>query len=76
MHKTRGFTLIELLVVVSVIALRPGILMPVLMKAKEHTRRMVCCNNLRVPGVANTLYAEDADSWCAPIMDRTPGDNR
>jgi prepilin-type N-terminal cleavage/methylation domain-containing protein len=76
MHKTHGFTLIELLVVVSVIALRPGILMPVLMKAKEHTKRMVCCNNLRVLGMANTFYAEDADSSYAPIMDRTSGDDR
>ncbi|UCD53183.1 MAG: prepilin-type N-terminal cleavage/methylation domain-containing protein [Phycisphaerales bacterium] len=76
MRNKRAFTLIELLVVISVIALLLAILMPALMLAKEHAKRMVCCNNVRILGMANTLYAEDADGWYVPIMDRTLGENR
>lgn len=78
MRMRKGFTLIELLVVISVIALLMAILMPALMKAKEQGKRMVCCNHVRTLGLANVLYAEDADGWYVPIMDRTlgNGDNR
>jgi len=76
MRKQNAFTLIELLVVIAVIAILMGILMPALMKAKEHGKRMVCRNNLRTMGMANTLYAHDADGWYVPVMDRTQGDNR
>jgi prepilin-type N-terminal cleavage/methylation domain-containing protein/prepilin-type processing-associated H-X9-DG protein len=76
MRTKKGFTLIELLVVISIIALLMGILMPALMKAKQHGKRMVCCSNVRILGMANVLYAEEADGWYVPIMDRTLGDNR
>ena len=71
MRTKRGFTLIELLVVISVIAVLLAILMPALMAAKEHGKRMVCCNNVRILGLANTLYADACDGWYVPIMDRT-----
>jgi len=76
MRATKGFTLIELLVVISIIALLLAVLMPALMKAKEHGKRMVCCNNVRILGTANVLYAEQSDGWYVPIMDRTLGSNR
>jgi len=76
MRATKGFTLIELLVVIAVIALLLSILMPALMKAKDHAKRMICCNNVRTMGLANTLYAQQEDGWYVPIMDRTQADNR
>lgn len=76
MRTKKAFTLIELLVVISVIAVLMAILMPALMRAKEQGKRMVCLNNLRTLGTANTLYAEDADGWYVPIMDRTQGNSR
>ncbi|UCC97404.1 MAG: prepilin-type N-terminal cleavage/methylation domain-containing protein [Phycisphaerales bacterium] len=71
-----GFTLIELLVVISIIALLMAILMPALMRAKDHGRRIICGNHLRTLGLANTLYADEQDGWYVPIMDRTRGSNR
>jgi prepilin-type N-terminal cleavage/methylation domain-containing protein/prepilin-type processing-associated H-X9-DG protein len=71
-----GFTLIELLVVISIVALLMAILMPALMRAKDHGKRIVCSNNIRTMGLANTMYADEADGWYVPIMDRTLGDNR
>lgn len=71
-----GFTLIELLVVISIVALLMAILMPALMRAKDHGKRIVCSNNIRTMGLANTMYADEADGWYVPVMDRTLGDNR
>jgi prepilin-type N-terminal cleavage/methylation domain-containing protein/prepilin-type processing-associated H-X9-DG protein len=55
--KRRGFTLIELLVVIAIIALLMAILMPVLRKAREQGKDMVCRNNLRQIGLAANFYA-------------------
>jgi len=52
-----GFTLIELLVVIAIIALLMGILFPVLRKAKELGKDVVCRNNLRQIGLAANFYA-------------------
>lgn len=56
--RRRGFTLIELLVVISIIALLMGMLMPVLRKAREQGKDVVCRNNLRQIGMAANFYAE------------------
>jgi prepilin-type N-terminal cleavage/methylation domain-containing protein/prepilin-type processing-associated H-X9-DG protein len=74
MRAKKGFTLIELLVVIAIIALLMGILMPALMRAREHGRRLVCGNNVRALGMANVLYAEECDGWYVPSMDRTRGE--
>lgn len=42
----KGFTLIELLVVISIIVIIAAILMPVISKVREQTRKTVCANNL------------------------------
>ncbi len=70
-----AFTLIELLVVIAVIAVLMAILMPSLMSAKNLAKRIVCSNNVRMLGLANTLYAQEHDGWYVPIMDRTKGGN-
>jgi prepilin-type N-terminal cleavage/methylation domain-containing protein/prepilin-type processing-associated H-X9-DG protein len=72
MRTRKGFTLIELLVVIAIIALLMGILMPALMRAKEHGKRTVCCNNVRTLGMANTVYADECDGWYVPIIHRPP----
>jgi prepilin-type N-terminal cleavage/methylation domain-containing protein/prepilin-type processing-associated H-X9-DG protein len=76
MRIRKGFTLIELLVVISVIALLMAVLLPALMRAKEHGKRMVCGNHVRSLGIANTIYADECNGWYVPIMDRTLGDDR
>jgi prepilin-type N-terminal cleavage/methylation domain-containing protein/prepilin-type processing-associated H-X9-DG protein len=52
-----GFSLVELLVVIGIIALLIGILLPVLSKARESSRRTVCMSNLRTLGQAMFVYA-------------------
>ena len=56
-----GFTLIELLVVIAIIALLIAILMPVLTRAKEQARLIICKGNLRQYGTAARMYLDDND---------------
>jgi len=65
MHRKSGFTLIELLVVIAIIAMLMAILMPVLRKAREQGKDVVCRNNLRQIGLAANFYAGDYD-LCVP----------
>lgn len=55
----RGFTLIELLVVIAVIAILAAILLPVLTKAQQRTKRIVCMDNLRQFALADTIYCNE-----------------
>jgi len=57
MNKRKNFTLIELLVVIAIIALLMAILVPVLRKAREQGKDIVCQNNLRQIGLAANFYA-------------------
>ncbi len=57
--KKSGFTLIELLVVIAIIALLLAILMPVLRKARELTKRVVCASNLRQCGQTLCCYVNN-----------------
>jgi prepilin-type N-terminal cleavage/methylation domain-containing protein len=61
MKKFRGFTLIELLVVISVISLLMAILIPVLRKAQEYAREVVCRSNLRAVGIGVQMYLQNYD---------------
>jgi prepilin-type N-terminal cleavage/methylation domain-containing protein/prepilin-type processing-associated H-X9-DG protein len=60
-NRNAAFTLIELLVVIAIIALLMGILMPVLHKAREQGKDVICRSNLRQVGIGANLYAEDSD---------------
>ncbi len=57
--RKRHFTLIELLTVVAIIAILIALLLPVLGRAKESAKRVVCAGNLRQTGMAVTMYAEE-----------------
>ncbi len=57
----RAFTLIELLVVVAIVAILAAMLLPVLSKAKESARRIVCLGKLKQLALGTIMYAEDHD---------------
>lgn len=54
-----GFTLVEVLVVAGIIALLMGVLLPVMVKAREAGRRSTCSNNVRQIGQALLAYATE-----------------
>ena len=63
----KAFTLIEMLVVIAIIGILTGILIPSLMKAKEHSRRAECASNLRQLYIASMSFAiDDANSGHYP----------
>lgn len=57
--KPNGFTLIELLVVISIIALLIAILLPVIGKAREAAKGVLCLNNQRQLGLGMYVYLQD-----------------
>lgn len=59
-----GFTLVELLVVIAIIAMLAGLLLPVLSKAKEKGRNVVCQSNQKQIYLGHRLH-----------LDQDPGDS-
>ena len=60
-----GFTLTEMLVVLAIIAVITGILLPVVFRSREMSRRASCLSNQRQIGMALLLYAQDSNE-CLP----------
>jgi prepilin-type N-terminal cleavage/methylation domain-containing protein/prepilin-type processing-associated H-X9-DG protein len=67
MKKTKSFTLIELLVVVAIIAVLVAILLPVLARARDAAKTVVCANNLRTAGTGFLGYAMEYNDWLPRI---------
>ena len=65
-----GFTLVEILVVISIIALLMGILMPVLGRAREAARSIICMGNVRRISMAGYIYALEGDGGFSPYRMR------
>jgi prepilin-type N-terminal cleavage/methylation domain-containing protein/prepilin-type processing-associated H-X9-DG protein len=59
--RSKGFTLVELLVVISVMAVLMAILMPVLARARQQGKSVVCLSNLRQLAIAAELYCNSND---------------
>ena len=61
--KKQTFTLIELLVVIAIIAILAAMLLPALSAARESARNSQCVGKLKQIGLAQTLYADDNQSY-------------
>src|SRR2546421_3598924 len=59
-------TLMELLVVIGIIPILAAMLLPVVSRAKESGRRIVCINNLKQLRLALGMYADDNDGQFPP----------
>jgi prepilin-type N-terminal cleavage/methylation domain-containing protein/prepilin-type processing-associated H-X9-DG protein len=70
-----AFTLIELLVVIAVIAVLAALLLPVVVKSKEHGRSAACLSNLRQIGIALQLYTQDHENRMPIMYDALLGTN-
>jgi len=63
MDRQRGFTLIELLVVIAVIALLMAILIPVLGRAREQAKEVLCQTHLGQWALFYSMSAEEKDGY-------------
>src|SRR5256885_9183124 len=77
-RKLHSFTLIELLVVIAIIGILAALLLPVLVGAKERTRRVNCKNSQRQFILAVHMYCDDNEQRVpsgAPNPRKSPDDD-
>jgi prepilin-type N-terminal cleavage/methylation domain-containing protein len=58
-----GITLIEVMVVIAIVAILVGLLIPVVSKAREVSRELVCTSRLRDLVTATQLYRHDHEQY-------------
>lgn len=58
-----GFSLVELLAVIGIIAILVGLLMPALVRAREHAKQLQCQVNLRTIHQAAQLHMNDHNGY-------------
>ncbi|MGC3956755.1 MAG: type II secretion system protein [Verrucomicrobiota bacterium] len=61
-----AFTLIEMLMVIAILGILSALLLPVLGRAKERVRGVVCLKNIKQSQLAWLLYADDNRDLLAP----------
>ncbi len=59
----KRFTLVELLVVIAILMILLALLLPVLGRAKEMARRVVCMSRLRQQTMGALMYSDDYDRY-------------
>lgn len=70
----RAFTLVEILIVLAIIAILAAILLPVFSQVRERARQTTCASNLKQPGIATLMYAQDHDEILPRWGSFTSGD--
>ncbi len=73
--RTYAFTLVELLVVVAIISLLTALLLPVLNKARDSARSVLCQSQLRQSAVGMFIYADEYKQTI-PVFRRRGGNIR
>jgi len=63
MMAKKAFTLIELLVVIAIISILMAVLVPVLARARQQGKTIVCLSNLRQMCIAAEAYAQTYDGY-------------
>lgn len=61
--RSKAFTLIELLVVISTVAVLMAVLLPVLGRAHQQSKAVVCLSNLRQMAITVQMYANNNDDY-------------
>src|SRR4051812_48269738 len=67
-----AFTIVEMLIVIGIIALLFTLLVPMLTRTREMSRRLQCMGNLRGISVALLSFVADNGKFPAPAVDQRP----